>query len=109
MVRRTKAEAMETRTRILDAAEQVFHRKGVLSASLNDIASEAGVTRGAIYWHFKNKEGLMAAVINEVTSAWIEQIAVDHHGVITYRAGFGTGGPSRWREVVVDLVDRSWN
>ena len=38
MVRRTKAEAMETRTRILDAAEQVFHRKGVLSASLNDIA-----------------------------------------------------------------------
>ena len=37
------------------------------------------------------------------------KIAVDHHGVITYRAGFGTGGPSRWREVFVDLVDRSWN
>ena len=62
MVRRTKAEAMETRTRILDAAEQVFHRKGVLSASLNDIASEAGVTRGAIYWHFKNKHDVFVAM-----------------------------------------------
>ncbi|MBL4859243.1 MAG: TetR family transcriptional regulator [Erythrobacter sp.] len=53
---------METRTRILDAAEQVFHRKGVLSASLHDIASEAGVTRGAIYWHFKNKHDVFIAM-----------------------------------------------
>ena len=62
MVRRTKAEAMETRTHILDAAEHVFHRKGVLSASLNDIACEAGVTRGAIYWHFKNKHDVFVAM-----------------------------------------------
>lgn len=62
MVRRTKAEAMETRTHILDAAEQVFHRKGVLSASLHDIACEAGVTRGAIYWHFKNKHDVFVAM-----------------------------------------------
>lgn len=63
MVRRTKSEALETRTRILDAAEQVFLHKGVLSASLNDIASEAGVTRGAIYWHFKNKHDLFMAMV----------------------------------------------
>ena len=63
MVRRTKSEALETRARILDAAEQVFLRKGVLSASLNDIASEAGVTRGAIYWHFKNKHDVFMAMV----------------------------------------------
>lgn len=63
MVRRTKSEAMETRTQILDAAERVFLNKGVLSASLNDIATEAGVTRGAIYWHFKNKHDLFMAMV----------------------------------------------
>ena len=63
MVRRTKSEAMETRTRILDAAEQVFQRRGVLSSSLNDIATEAGVTRGAIYWHFKNKHDVFMAMV----------------------------------------------
>lgn len=62
MARRTKAEAMETRERILDAAEHVFHREGVSSASLNDIAVEAGVTRGAIYWHFKNKLDVFVAM-----------------------------------------------
>ncbi|MED5388130.1 MAG: TetR family transcriptional regulator [Pseudomonadota bacterium] len=64
MVRRTKAEALQTRALILDAAEQVFHRKGVLSASLKDIASEAGVTRGAIYWHFKNKHDVFMAMVD---------------------------------------------
>ena len=63
MVRRTKAEALETRARIIDAAERVFLHKGVLSASLNDIATEAGVTRGAIYWHFKNKHDVFMAMV----------------------------------------------
>ncbi|ASK33586.1 TetR family transcriptional regulator [Alloalcanivorax mobilis] len=62
MVRRTKAEAQETRERIIDAAERVFHDKGVSRTSLNDIAKEAGVTRGAIYWHFKNKHDVFAAM-----------------------------------------------
>ncbi|HWT38931.1 MAG TPA: TetR family transcriptional regulator, partial [Paraburkholderia sp.] len=44
MVRRTKEEAQETRTRILDAAEQVFSEKGVSRTSLADIAQTAGVT-----------------------------------------------------------------
>src|ERR1700712_1304134 len=55
MVRRTKEEAAETRNSILDAAERVFFEKGVSRTTLADIALEAGVTRGAIYWHFANK------------------------------------------------------
>lgn len=68
MARRTKQDADATRTRLLDAAEQVFYDKGVSRASLNDIASAAGATRGAIYWHFKDKGDLFNAMMDRVTS-----------------------------------------
>jgi TetR/AcrR family acrAB operon transcriptional repressor len=64
MVRRTKEEALETRNRILDAAEKVFFEKGVSHTTLADIALEAGVTRGAIYWHFANKGDLFTAMFD---------------------------------------------
>jgi TetR/AcrR family acrAB operon transcriptional repressor len=67
MARRTKAEAEQTRDTILDAAEQLFHAKGVSATSLSDIASLAGVTRGAIYWHFKDKVDVFNAMMERVT------------------------------------------
>ena len=66
MVRRTKEDAQETRNRILDAAVEVFNRNGVAETSLNDIAREAGVTRGAIYWHFANKVAMFDAMIERL-------------------------------------------
>lgn len=63
MVRKTKDEARETREGLLDAAVRVFGDKGVSQASLADIAAEAGVTRGAVYWHFKNKKDLVDALL----------------------------------------------
>ena len=63
MVRKTKKEALETRENILDAAERVFDRHGVSRTSLSAIAAEAGVTRGAIYWHFANKAELFDAMM----------------------------------------------
>ncbi len=63
MVRRTKEEALETRSRIIDAAEQVFYVKGVANASLEEIAAAAELTRGAIYWHFKDKAELFDAMM----------------------------------------------
>jgi TetR/AcrR family acrAB operon transcriptional repressor len=62
MPRRTKKEALETRNRILDAAEKVFGEYGVASTSLADVAHAANMTRGAIYWHFKNKSDLFESV-----------------------------------------------
>lgn len=62
VARKTKEEAQETRERLLAAAGRVFCAKGVTSTSLDDIAREAGVTRGAIYWHFKNKTDLIEAL-----------------------------------------------
>lgn len=62
MVRKTKEEAQETRERLLDAAGDMFSEKGVTKTSLEDIAKAAGVTRGAVYWHFKNKTDLVDAL-----------------------------------------------
>ncbi|QHM76336.1 HTH-type transcriptional regulator AcrR [Mixta theicola] len=59
MARKTKQQALETRNQILDAAIARFSEFGVSATSLADIAREAGVTRGAIYWHFKNKTDLL--------------------------------------------------
>ncbi len=67
MVRRTKADAEATRTALLDAAEQLFQANGVSRTSLQEIASAAGTTRGAIYWHFKDKADLFNAMMDRVT------------------------------------------
>lgn len=67
MVRRTKTEALATRNSLLDAAEQLFQARGVSRTSLNDIAMAAGTTRGAIYWHFKDKADLFNAMMERVT------------------------------------------
>lgn len=66
MARKTKEEALETRKAILDAAVRVFAVKGVARTSLVDIAREAGVTRGAIYWHFTNKADLLNSLWDRV-------------------------------------------
>ncbi|MBY0439824.1 MAG: TetR family transcriptional regulator, partial [Burkholderiales bacterium] len=55
MPRRTKDAARATHARILDMAEIEFQRRGVSRTSLTDIARAAGVTRGAVYWHFRDK------------------------------------------------------
>lgn len=66
MARSTKQEAIETRDRILDAAQTVFHARGVSRTSLADVAHAAHVTRGAIYWHFANKADLFNAMCERV-------------------------------------------
>jgi TetR/AcrR family acrAB operon transcriptional repressor len=73
-VRRTKEEAQATRSQILDTAERVFSEKGVSRTSLNDIAETAGCTRGAIYWHFKNKADLFQAMIERVALPMEEMV-----------------------------------
>lgn len=66
MVRKTREEALATRNAILDAAEIVFQEHGVGKASLAEIAAAAGVTRGAVYWHFANKIDLFDAMVQRV-------------------------------------------
>lgn len=65
MVRKTKADAEQTRQDLIAAAREMFHRCGVSRTSLEKIAAQAGVTRGAVYWHFANKAELFFAVREE--------------------------------------------
>ena len=67
MARRTKEEALATRHKLLDAAEHLFQSQGVSRTSLQDIARRAGATRGAVYWHFKDKADLFNAMMERVT------------------------------------------
>ena len=66
MVRRTKEDALATRDSILDAAEQLFVKQGVSGTTLQHIATAAGVTRGAIYWHFLDKGAMFNAMMERV-------------------------------------------
>lgn len=76
-MRKTKAEAEHTRAALLHAALEIFYRYGVAQASLQEIATTAGVTRGALYWHFKNKEDLFDALFQQFFSEMDAQIASD--------------------------------
>ena len=64
-MRKTKQEALQTRNNLLETALIVFYDRGVAQASLDEIAKTAGVTRGALYWHFKNKEDLFDALFQK--------------------------------------------
>lgn len=68
-MRRTKEEADKTRAAILKAALKVFYKKGVSRSTLADIGKAAGVTRGAVYWHFKDKTDLFLQLSSEITNS----------------------------------------
>jgi len=67
MARRTKAEAAVTREQLLDAAERAFRERGVATTTLGEVAAAAGVTRGAVYWHFRDKADLIQALCERAT------------------------------------------
>ncbi len=77
MARKTKQDAEKTREDILEAASHVFVEKGVSSASLEEIAERAKVTRGAIYWHFKNKLDIFLALHEKLNVSFAELVLQD--------------------------------
>ncbi len=68
MAKKTREGALETRERLLDGAEKLFRERGVTRTSLADVATAAGMTRGAVYWHFKDKADLFRAMCDRATS-----------------------------------------
>jgi AcrR family transcriptional regulator len=66
--RRTRAarsEGREGRDELLAAALRVFARRGYTQAGVDEIAAEAGYSKGALYWHFSGKEDLLQALLEE--------------------------------------------
>ncbi|EJW13500.1 Transcription repressor of multidrug efflux pump acrAB operon, TetR (AcrR) family [Rhodovulum sp. PH10] len=79
-MRRTKQGAEETRDCILAVAERLFLEHGVVEVSLEQIACAAGFTRGAVHWHFQNKQGLLLALLDRMGGPLAElesQLEVD--------------------------------
>lgn len=97
MARKTKAQALETRRHILDVALHLFSQKGVASTSLVDIALAAGVSRGAIYWNFKNKSELFSEIwrLTEETIGDVE---------LEYQAKFPNDPLSVIRELLIYIL-----
>lgn len=73
-MRRTKEQAAETRTAILRTAQSLFLQQGYEVVSMDQIALGAGVTRGALNWHFKNREGLLFAMRDDMRGP-LDQLA----------------------------------
>ena len=74
MARRTKEEAQQTRCNIMSTALDLFCQQGLARTSLTDIAKAADLTRGAIYWHFKNKEELFVTLWEELCAPLSHQL-----------------------------------
>lgn len=70
-----------TRSRLIDAAAAVFARKGFHGASVDDVAAEAGLTIGALYWHFGGKHELFLALVDQRVARRVGEIrAVNERG-----------------------------
>ncbi|MBD8164291.1 multidrug efflux transporter transcriptional repressor AcrR [Erwinia persicina] len=98
MARNTKQQAQETRNHIIDAAIERFSEYGVSKTSLADIASSAGVTRGAIYWHFKNKTDLL----NEI---WAQSESGMADLELEYQSKYPSDPLSVMRAMVLYVLD----
>src|SRR5690349_19619325 len=63
--RAARARGREARDELLTAALRVFARRGYREAGVDEIAAEAGYSKGALYWHFSGKEELLTALLDE--------------------------------------------
>jgi len=63
-------QSAATKASITNAALRLFAQRGFVSAALDEVAQEAGITKGAIYWHFKNKDDLFAEILVHIRSVW---------------------------------------
>lgn len=67
-------QGASSREKILDAAVELIAERGYSATSVDALCRRAGIVKTALYWHFGSKEGLLAAVIDRVASAWIDEL-----------------------------------
>lgn len=100
-MRRSKEDADATRAALLDAAEALFSAQGIARTRLEDIAQRADVTRGAVYWHFKNKE--------EIIDAMIERVVTPSEAALEHLADAETGPQARSAENLKNVILSSFD
>jgi AcrR family transcriptional regulator len=91
------ARKAETRAALLAAAAGVYARRGFNGATLEEVAAEAGFTKGAVYAHFGSKENLLLALLEEhLASQIVEQVALFDRERITWERPLA--GSAHWME-----------
>lgn len=101
---RQQLRTQETQARLLNAAEEVFVRDGYEAAQLDEIASTAGRSKGAVYTHFKSKEDLFLALFEHRTRSYIERFTTALRRCTTRKQSL-----EAFRDFYLGLVsDRTW-
>ncbi|MFJ8630686.1 TetR/AcrR family transcriptional regulator [Streptomyces sp. NPDC093568] len=72
--RRKRANGVESRQRILDAAVEIAGERGYDGTSIAAVSAKCGLPASSIYWHFKDKDDLIAAVIERSFEAWLRAV-----------------------------------
>ncbi len=73
-VSRKAQQSARTREALLSTCLQLFAARGFASTSIDEIARAAGVTKGAMYWHFASKDDLFQAILDRIRSRWQEVV-----------------------------------
>jgi TetR/AcrR family acrAB operon transcriptional repressor len=98
MARKSKEESERTYNTLLDAATELFIRQGVAKTTLNEIASAAGMTRGAVYWHFDNKDAVIKAL-------WERNAKETHQHFLDALARIDPDNPATYfRQIIKDIL-----
>lgn len=78
--RRKRADGELSRMRILDAASEIATERGYEGTSIGAVSAKCGLPASSIYWHFKDKDGLIAAVIQRSFGSWLAAWQVPAEG-----------------------------
>jgi AcrR family transcriptional regulator len=99
------ARKAQTRARLLDAAAQVYARRGFDGATLDEVAAEAGFTKGAVYSHFGSKENLLLALSQQQRDAQLteQMVLFDRERSGSERP---LAGAARWMEILREEPER---
>jgi AcrR family transcriptional regulator len=84
--RRTRPDGEMSRERILDAATEIAAERGYEGTGIAAVSAKCGLPASSIYWHFKNKDDLIAAVIERSFGRWLTAWAVPQEGTTSERA-----------------------
>jgi len=99
------ARKAQTRARLLEAAARVYARHGFAGATLEEVASEAGFTKGAVYAHFGSRENLLLALVEEHFAKEVaEQLELFDRDRVTWERPLA--GSDRWMEDLQENPDR---
>ena len=84
--RSTRADGEQSRERILDAAAEISAERGYEGTSIALVSAKCGLPASSIYWHFKDKDDLIAAVIERSFGTWLSAWQLPDEGLTQERA-----------------------